>query len=111
MRVKGAVVTLGAIAAVAITSATGAPSTLPEIALSSAVLFHLERAAALLTVYVFVLVILSRASRGELPSEMSGQGIKYSAEQAKEVTEQALVAITDDIERLKARIDDIERQA
>jgi hypothetical protein len=47
-RTSGAVVTAGALAAVFVTCVTGQPASLPEIALGSPVLFHLERVIAIL---------------------------------------------------------------
>jgi hypothetical protein len=99
------------VAALTITVATGPPSTLPDIALNSEVLFHAERAAALLAAWVFVLVILTRAWAGELPSELSGQGIKYSGERTREATEDAVAAILDDLGRLERRIERLEEGA
>jgi hypothetical protein len=99
------------VAALTITVTTGAPSTLPDIALNSEVLFHAERAAALLAAWVFVLVILTRAWAGELPSELSGQGIKYSGERTREATEDAVAAILDDLGRLERRIERLEEGA
>lgn len=56
---------------------SGAPAPLPEIALGWALLFHMERAAAVLAVAGAVLLTGWRASRGELPVRL-GQ-IEYEA--------------------------------
>lgn len=80
---------------------------LPDVALSSTALFHVERAAALLAVYMFVLVVLVRAWRGELPSEMSSQGIKY-ATSTPEVSSDAIQVLSVAVDALQARIDRIE---
>jgi hypothetical protein len=79
MRPRAIAVTAGLIAALVMTLAAGPPPSLPDIAMSSTALFHTERAAALFAAWVFVLVILTRAWAGELPSELSGQGIKYAS--------------------------------
>lgn len=94
------------LAALVVTVATGAPRSLPDMALSSTVLFHLERATVLFAVVVFVLVILVRAWRGELPSEMSGQGFKYAS---PEETSDAASALAAAAGRLHTLIDRIER--
>ena len=63
-------IVLAAIAAVLVTCATGTPSRLPNVALDSPVLFHTERIAALLAGYLLLLVMVSRAWKGDLPSEI-----------------------------------------
>jgi hypothetical protein len=68
----------GLVAAVAVTLADGLPRTMPEVALGSVELFHLERAIALLAGYVAIVLLVSRAWSGQLPSELSPQGLKYS---------------------------------
>jgi hypothetical protein len=65
-------------AALVITVTAGTPTHLPDVAMSSTVLFHLERIVVLLVTYVGLLVVLSRAWSGQLPSEVGTQGIKYS---------------------------------
>jgi hypothetical protein len=66
-------------AAVAISLVTGAPRDLPDVALSSTVLFHVERSVAVLAGFVAVLVLVIRAWSGQLPTELSTQGLKYGA--------------------------------
>lgn len=111
MSAQGTAAIAGLIGSVAITVVTGTPPTLPDIALSSAVLFHVERAAALLASYIFVLVVLVRAWAGELPIEMSSQGVKYSAERVKDLTSEAIAAAVEDLDRLRRRVDRLEREA
>lgn len=82
-RSTGALVALGAITALAVTLVTSAPAPLPSIALGSRVLFHLERMLALLSGFLVLLVVLQRAWSGQLPSEISTQGVTYTAEEAK----------------------------
>jgi hypothetical protein len=108
MRIQAKAVNAGLIAAIAITIGTGTPGRLPEIALGSTALFHLERTVVLLAAYVFVVVILSRAWRGELPSEMSGQGIKYSGELTKNAAEDAVAAILEAMDKLEKRVRQLE---
>jgi hypothetical protein len=68
----------GAIVAPVVTCVTGTPARLPDVALSSGALFHVERTVALLAGYIAFLVPVIRAWGGQLPSELSAQGIKYS---------------------------------
>jgi hypothetical protein len=76
-RGSGIAVTGAVIFAVAATSFTGTPKRVPDIALDSALLFHLERTVALLAGFLVVLVTITRAWSGELPAELSTQGLKY----------------------------------
>jgi hypothetical protein len=87
----------GALAAAIATLAGRAPRPLPDIALASSVLFHLERGLALLAGYLAVLMVLSRAGSGQLPSELSAQGLKYESE----ATAQDLEAIAEGISRAR----------
>jgi hypothetical protein len=70
------------------------------------VLFHSERAAALLAAWVFVLVIFTRAWAGELPSEMSSQGIRYAT--PPDVTTAAFQSLVANVELLQLRMDAVE---
>lgn len=92
----------------AITAASGAPQALPDVALESIVLFHLERVAAIVASSVFVLVILVRAWRGELPSEVSSQGIKYATTTTADATGDAMLALRSTVAALQTRMDRIE---
>src|SRR3954452_22043753 len=65
-------------AAVVVSLVTGAPRDLPDVALSSTVLFHVERSVVVLACFVAVLVVLVRAWSGQLPTELSTQGLKYA---------------------------------
>jgi|tagenome__1003787_1003787.scaffolds.fasta_scaffold20159195_2 hypothetical protein len=105
VRARRIAVPIGFIAALGITLATGAPRTLPGFAMDSTVLFHTERAAALLAAWLFVLVIVARAWAGELPTELSGQGFKYSS---PDVTSAALDKLADTVEVLRLRVDVLE---
>jgi hypothetical protein len=108
----------GAFGAIGVTAVTGAPSRMPDIALGSAVLFHLERVVALLACYVTVLVMLIRGSNGQLPMEVSTQGLKYAAEDLKGGALKALEQVNRDLEQaraervaLRSRIEAIEGEA
>jgi hypothetical protein len=109
-RVAGIIVTTGAVAALAVTSATGTPARLPAIALGSNVLFHLERLVALLAGFVALLAIVTRAWSGQLPSEVSTAGVKYAAEETRATTSDAARATRDELQRLSARLERLEER-
>src|SRR4051812_26685322 len=88
-------VTVGAFAAALATVATGTPGRLPDIALTSSLLFHLERGLALVAGYLAVLVVISRGWNGQLPIELSARGLRY----ASEVTAKNLEAIEEEMSR------------
>jgi hypothetical protein len=98
----------GAVAALVTTLAAGRPRALPDAALDSVVLLHLERLAAWLAVYVLVLVILTRAWRGELPNELSSQGIKYAHSALEDTIGDSVEALAIAVAALEARVDRIE---
>jgi Tfp pilus assembly protein PilO len=110
------VVLVGLVLAAVITSASDTPATLPQVALSSAGLFHLERIVALLAGYVGIVVLVTRAWSGQLPSELSTQGLKYSEtadttaavfERAAERLETARAELAD----MRERVEALEKQA
>ena len=106
---------VAAVATIAVTAAEGAPNSLPPLALDSPLLFHLERIVALLSVLMVILLILHRASTGQLPIELSMQGIKYSETQPDEDAIQSLISdtqrIRQSLSRLERRVGDIEGEA
>ena len=101
----------GALAAIVVTCATAPPVPLPDIALGSAVLLHVERALALLVGYLATLVVVSRAWGGQLPAELSAQGFKYTREVAAkslEILEREVARVRDEQLALLRRIEAIE---
>jgi hypothetical protein len=46
-----------------------------------------------------------------LPSELSGQGIKYAAEEAKEVASDNFLELSREIELLRSRVERVEKRA
>jgi hypothetical protein len=106
----------GVFVAAVMTGATGAPARLPDVALSSAVLFHLERALAFLAAYTAILVLVIRAWSGQLPSELSAQGLKYTegvgvaAQAWDEIAQQLEIARSERADLLK-RIEALETRA
>ena len=95
---SGIAVTGAAIAAIAVTALAGTPARVPDIALDSTVLFHAERAVALLAGFLAVLVTITRAWSGELPEALSTQGFRYA-----EVAGSALSSLGDDLDSLRAK--------
>lgn len=75
------VLAVAATAAIA-TVASGVPASLPAVALSSTVLFHVERAVAVFVPSLLVFAAVYRGWRGELPAEFGRDGMKYSDEAA-----------------------------
>jgi hypothetical protein len=59
--------------------ASGAPRTLPAVALSSPLLFHVERAVVGAALVGAVLIVLLNLLRGELPSKLSTTGLEWPA--------------------------------
>jgi hypothetical protein len=51
---------------------------LPGVALGSTTVLRIERVGVLFAVWLFVLVVIAQAWRGQLPSEVSGRGVKYA---------------------------------
>jgi hypothetical protein len=115
-RASGIVVTGAAIVAVTATTLAGAPARLPDIALDSTLLFHVERAVALLAGFLVVVVTITRAWAGELPAEFSAQGVRYG--DVGRVTSDALDDVVEageslryEVVELRRRIEDLEAQA
>jgi len=50
----------------------------PGVALGSELLLAVERSAALFAAWLLALVVVDRALAGQLPSEVSGRGVKYA---------------------------------
>jgi hypothetical protein len=62
-----------------LSAATGIdPESLPGVALGSPVLLLAERTAALFGIWMVMVVIVVRASRDQLPIEISGRGVRYA---------------------------------
>lgn len=97
----------------------GKPADLPGVALGWRLLFHLERAAALVGTLGIIAVILWRAAHGDLPIKL-GQleyAKKEQAEELRATTAQALRAARDALvtekaarQALESRIDALERE-
>jgi hypothetical protein len=64
-------------AATAATLLTGTPADLPDVALGSSLMLHVERVAAILAVAFFVFVVTVRAWKGQLPTKVSKDGFEY----------------------------------
>jgi hypothetical protein len=99
----GIAIVLALIVAVVVTWVTGAPARLPNVALGSPVLFHLERVAAPVAGYLLLLVMVTQAWKGDLPSEISTQGLKYATGQGSRKSAIALEELSG--ENARARIE------
>jgi hypothetical protein len=100
----------GITGAVVATAVAGSPAAVPQIALGSTVLFHLERILALFGTYVAILVLAIRGWSGQLPTEVSAQGLKY-AEAAAEATAGGLDRAADEFDELLRRVEALEERA
>jgi hypothetical protein len=116
-RILGVIVALVVIAAIVGSVLTGAPDTLPSVALDSVVLFHMERAVVAVVVVLVLLRVIERAWVGELPMEFSTTGLKYAVREVRDTTQEALQALTDEAEEarldraeLRARLDALEEE-
>lgn len=83
------------VAAVVVTLLAGSPAKLPDVALDSDILFHFERALALVIGLLIVLVVLTQTAKGNLPVEISKDGMKFgealqAVEDVKEAKDQVL---------------------
>jgi hypothetical protein len=103
-RASGLVVSGGVLAALVATLATGIPRTLPDIALGSALLLHAERALAFVLGYVVLLVVVTRSWSGQLPTQVSTQGLTYAAGETSIITGEMLESLSGEVESLRIRI-------
>jgi hypothetical protein len=100
----GPVVVALLVASLAVAGARGAPERLPGAALGSDLVLYVERVAAVFGVLFLALLVVYRAFRGELPSELSGRGVKYAD---RDAVEQLRAELTDAIEQLKENQQDL----
>lgn len=78
---------------------------LPGVALGSAAILVVERIVALFAAWLMVLVIVVRALAGDLPTEISGRGVRYAdAYAASDATAESEEALDD----LDKRVADLE---
>lgn len=75
------------VAAIVASEVASTPAELPDVAMGWALLFHLERAAALLGVIGIVLLIGWRAIQGEFPVKFGN--VEYAKEAAAEAEQGA----------------------
>ena len=90
--------------AVLVTLLEGTPRALPAVALGSEVLLHALRASALFAIAFVLATVLSRASAGRLPTELSTSGIGYTAEETRKTTE-TLAELQEQVDDHQATID------
>lgn len=101
------VVVIGGLAtSVLLVVSMGAPDGgLPGVALGSTLILAVERVVALFAAWMAMVIVVVRALAGDLPTEISGQGLKYAdaatAGRAAARTEAALDSLRSEIERLR----------
>ena len=76
-RLLGLAVLLGVVGSLLAALISGSSATLPGVALGSPALLYVEKATACFTGYLLFLVVVVRASSGELPSEL--RGVRYES--------------------------------
>lgn len=103
-----------AVASVALSLLAGAPARPPAIAMDSAALLHVERAATTFAVLLLALVVIHRAFEGRLPDELSGRGVKYTPiEQtttAQRETSEALADLAGEVRDVRLRLEGLETE-
>jgi len=67
-----------ALVSTVVTLTAGVPGSLPDVALKSSVLFHVERAGALFVAGLLAFVTVYRGWHGELPVEFGREGMRYA---------------------------------
>ncbi len=77
---------------------------LPGVALGSAAVLVVERTVGLFAAWLFVLVVMARALVGQLPSEISGRGVRYAD---RDTTRDALAEVRSTLERLDGEVEDL----
>ncbi|HYI99274.1 MAG TPA: hypothetical protein VEX36_06305 [Thermoleophilaceae bacterium] len=65
---------------------------LPGVALGSTLVLSAERVGVLFAVWLLVVVVIAQAWRGQLPTEVSGRGVKYAESEGTQ--ESVLAAAT-----------------
>jgi hypothetical protein len=88
---------------------------LPGIALGSELVLAVERSAALFVAWLLALVVVDRALMGQLPSEMSGRGVKYAdgarTDQAVLEVQAGIGKLDDEMAELRDEVLDLRRSA
>ena len=88
---------------------------LPGVALGSTLVLSAERVGVLFAVWLFVFVVIARAWRGEMPTEVSGRGVKYAdGEGTREsvgAAEAGLRELKFDIEQIRVELMRVEALA
>lgn len=91
------------VAALIVSLMKARPSRLPGVALGSAVLLHIERAAASFALVVAITSVLREAARGRLPTQLTTGGLAYETA-ATAATEEALQDLQGQVERVVAAL-------
>jgi hypothetical protein len=70
---------------------------LPGVALGSELILGVERALVLFATWMLVVTVVARALRGELPTEISGRGVRYAEADDTGLTVARLSRAVDDV--------------
>lgn len=81
---------------------------LPGVALGSEAILVVERIAALFAAWLLAVVVMGRALGGQLPSEISGRGVRYAD---GGTTQDALADVRAALGRLDGEVANIRREA
>jgi hypothetical protein len=77
---------------------------LPGVALGSEAILVVERTVGLFAAWLFVVVVMARALVGQLPSEISGRGVRYANQ---DTTQDALTDLQSALARLDGEVADL----
>jgi hypothetical protein len=107
-RVSGLAVSIGVVVALVATLTAGVPRTLPDIAIGSGVLLHAERVLGFVLGYVVLLVVVTRSWSGQLPTQVSTQGLTYTAGETNVITSEGIDSLAAEVKSLRVRIERLE---
>lgn len=79
---------------------------LPGVALGSETMLVVERIVGLFAAWLFVVVVIARALVGQLPSEISGRGVRYANQ---DTTQDALTDLRSALERLDGEVEGLRK--
>lgn len=79
---------------------------MPGVALGSELILAVERAMTLFAAWMLVIVAVARAVVGELPSEISGRGVRYAD---ADTTQRTATDMNQALDRLDARLESMRR--
>jgi hypothetical protein len=107
-RISGLAVSSGVVVALVATLTAGVPRTLPDIALGSGLLLHAERVLGFVLGYVLLLVVVTRSWSGQLPTQVSTQGLAYTAGESNLIASEGIDSLSAEVKSLRVRIERLE---